>query len=104
MRTAELLPMAVTMVLVPWLAWMFGRFAGRRDWRITALVCAGTTLAVLTGAACHFALSPKADPIAALATRPELAVFLVILGIMMAMLGWASVPALPRSGENTKSQ
>lgn len=113
MRAFDVSGIAAALVLAPACAWLFGRFAGRRDWNIITLLALGLVLGIVlqTGIlAVHCwleALSPTAarltfvDLFARRAleamANPEFSVFLLIFGVFVAMLGWSATPAVRRS-------
>jgi hypothetical protein len=102
MRIPDALLMAIVLVAAPTIAWIYGRFAGRRDWKMLpllggALLISTATLALMGGAhALAPATLPRAlpagQPLADAATSPEFAAFVVVFSTLIAMLGWSSVP------------
>jgi hypothetical protein len=99
MRIHDSLLMAFAVIAAPLLAWAYGRFAGRRDWKLLALL-GGTVLIAAASLAVtglvHVAQSPARAvapaPLAEAATSPEFAGFVIAFATLVAMLGWSSVP------------
>jgi hypothetical protein len=108
MRAFDVVGIGVALVLVTALAWLFGRFAGRRDWRISSLLL-GTLLLSLTvqidilavqawfdnraGSKLHDFSVRLGARIVEAATAPEFSVFLLIFAAFIGMLAWSSTPA-----------
>lgn len=102
MRIPDSLLMAFAVVAAPSLAWAYGRFAGRRDWKLIPLL--GGTVLIAAGALGIMALlhtpvatgraAPPVAPLAEAAASPEFAAFVVIFATLVAMLGWSSVPVI----------
>lgn len=115
MRAFDVSGIAAALVLAPAVAWLFGRLAGRRDWSIGALVVVGLGVGVALQAAilsvqCLIEGASHTVPklsFVDLATRralealanPEFSLFLLILGVFVAMLGWSSTPVLRRNDD-----
>jgi hypothetical protein len=102
MRIPDALLMAFVLFSAPSIAWAYGRYAGRRDWKMLpvlggAVLIAVATLALMEGAhALAPPISPRQQPVvqplSEAAASPEFASFIVIFSILIAMLGWSSVP------------
>lgn len=110
MKILDPLLIAATLALVPGLAWLFGRFAGRRNWPVGATLVLGIAAAVLAALAKQTTLSlaeaPAGDAGVLLARRlaevgaaPEFYAFLMVLGAFMAMLAWSATPVAPGMNE-----
>jgi MFS family permease len=109
MRAFDVVGIGLSLVLVPLLAWWLGRFAGRRDWRISSILIASiilaitvqidvlAVLAVLEGRVLPFSpndmLLRLGRRIVEAASSPEFSVFLLIFAAFIGMLGWSSTPA-----------
>lgn len=108
MRGYEAIGMGLALLLVPILAWMVGRAAGRRDAGVigvivVALIAAivAQALSMLASAGFEVVLGGKASIAAAferrfrdLATLPEFLAFLAMFATFVGMVGWSSVPAV----------
>jgi hypothetical protein len=100
MRIPDVLLMACVLVLAPASAWIYGRFAGRRDWKMLAVLGGAvliTSLALLAMAALRTppvgaAARAAPLPLAEAATSAEFGAFVMIFACLVAMLGWSSVP------------
>ncbi|MBV1693777.1 MAG: hypothetical protein KGP27_04875 [Hyphomicrobiales bacterium] len=110
MKILDPLLVAATLALVPALAWLFGRFAGRRNWPVTGTIVLGIAAAVLAALAKHTVISmaevPAADVdvvlarrLAEIAAAPEFYAFLMVLGAFMSMLAWSATPVAPGISE-----
>lgn len=107
MRGYEAIGMGLALVLVPMLAWMVGRMAGRRDMGVvgvivSALIAAvvAQALAMAAGSAIEAAVGGKAAFAAVfdrrlrdLGSLPEFLGFLAAFATFVGMIGWSSVPA-----------
>jgi hypothetical protein len=109
MRAFDVAGIGLALVLVPTLAWLFGRFAGRRDWTIGGLLAATVLLALVVQvdilallAALEYRTVVGASQdylyllgrrIVEAGTSPEFSVFLLIFASFIGMLGWSSTPA-----------
>ena len=100
MRALEFQRMLACVLAGPSLAWLLGRFAGRRDWRIVPLVLVESCLAALLLAGVFFE-----PPLPGLQTGPprnvftgtmEFAGFLLALTLFIGMLGWSATPVRPQ--------
>jgi hypothetical protein len=100
MRGPDAALFLAVLILVPALAWVLGRAAGRRDWTILPVVGGAAVLALaiegLAIALRMLLLAPAVVPArAGDSLMPiEPAAFLIVLSIFMAVLGWSSVPAV----------
>jgi hypothetical protein len=102
MRIPDSLLMAFALIAAPALAWLYGRFTGRRDWKLlpllggTVLIAAGalTLMTVLHNAQAPVRSTLPVPPLSEAATSPEFAGFVVIFAVLVAMLGWSSVPVI----------
>ncbi len=107
MRAFDISGVGLALVLVPLYGWWLGRFAGRRDWAIGAVLSVGVVNVVLVQAAILSGLSVLEGQTSAigkdvlsLLTRrgyeafanPEFPVFLFVLGMFITMLGWSATP------------
>ena len=101
MRIPDSLLMAFAVIAAPSLAWAYGRFAGRRDWKLLPLL-GGTVLIAASAIGIMTLLHSPAvggrgaaiTPLAEAATSPEFAAFVLIFATLVAMLGWSSVPVI----------
>jgi hypothetical protein len=102
MRIPDALLMAFAVIAAPSLAWAYGRFAGRRDWKLlpllggTVLIAAGILgiMALLHSPAVAGRAAAAAAPISEALTSPEFGAFVLIFATLVAMLGWSSVPVI----------
>jgi hypothetical protein len=102
MRIHDSLLMAFALIAAPLLAWLYGRFAGRRDWKLlpllggTVLIAAAllTAMRLLHNVQLPARAVTPVPPLAEAATSPEFAGFVVIFATLVAMLGWSSVPVI----------
>ena len=107
MRAFDVAGVGIALIVVPLVAWLLGRFAGRRDWRIGTLLTAcavavvGTQLVILAGQCLvEGATSAVGKTFGFLFERrftevianPEFPAFLFILGAFIAMLAWSATP------------
>jgi hypothetical protein len=113
MRAFDVSGVGFALLLVPLFGWMFGRFMGRRDWRIGPMLIAGFGLVLafqLGILAVQCVVEGQSGPAASrsfgfLMERrfwealgsPEFPVFLFIFGVFITMLGWSSTPSLKKS-------
>jgi hypothetical protein len=105
MRGYESLAIGLALLLVPGLAWMVGRQTGRRDASVSVVIVLALVVALLAQAIAIAASvgleslvggvagEPLARRLAYWASAPEFAVFLLIFGVFVGMVGWSSVPA-----------
>jgi ABC-type amino acid transport system permease subunit len=108
MRAFDVIGIGAALVLVPLLAWLLGRFAGRRDWSIGALLTAVVVLAIViqidilalfayfeTGATAAAMDYPSrvVRRIGEALQSPEFSAFLLAFAAFIGMLGWSSTPA-----------
>jgi len=112
MRGYEALGLGLALLLVPMVAWIAGRGAGRRDMGavgvilvvlVAALVAFG--LALVVSSAVEASINAKGVFQVILERRlrdagafPEFLAFLGVFGIFVGMVGWSSVPASKPSG------
>jgi hypothetical protein len=114
MRIPDALLMGIALIAAPSIGWIYGRFAGRRDWKMLpllggALLISIATLALMGGA---YALAPLppvkgpvvSQPLTEAATSPEFAAFIIVFSGLIAMLGWSSVPVINGSAVRAKQQ
>jgi hypothetical protein len=107
MRAFDISGVGLALLLVPLYGWLFGRFAGRRDWRIGGVLAFGLVLvalvqlAILAGqCVIEGQTSAVGKSFAFLLERrgyealfnPEFPVFLFVLGTFVTMLGWSATP------------
>ena len=83
--------MGVALLLVAGAGWLYGRFAGRRNWPLLPVLIGGCVIA-----AASLGLRLIGSPAVTSFDSHEFAAFLVTLGCFLAMLGWSSVPARQR--------
>lgn len=113
MKILDPLLIAATLALVPALAWLFGRFAGRRNWPVTGTLVLGVAAAVIASLAKHTMMSVAEVPaapfevvlsrrLAEVAAAPEFYAFLIVLGTFMSMLAWSATPVAPGYGETQR--
>lgn len=107
MRGYEAVGMGLALLLVPVLAWVVGRMAGRRDAGVVGVIVAALVAAVAAQALAMAASSEiealiggKAAFGAVLDRRvrdlgnlPEFLAFLAAFATFVGMIGWSSVPA-----------
>jgi hypothetical protein len=98
MRGYDAIYIGAALVVVPMLAWLLGRFAGRRDWSILSLLGASLILTALLQLPLVYRIAGGVIPSGVLSAEgqvggPEFSAFLFIFGVLLAMLGWSSVPA-----------
>lgn len=107
MRAFDISGVGIALVLVPFYAWLLGRFVGRRDWRIGGVLVAGIVLVALVqiailagqcliegqtsavGSSFSYLFWRRAYEVA---LSPEFSVFLVVFGTFVTMLGWSATP------------
>ena len=99
MRALEFQRMLACVLAGPGLAWLLGRFAGRRDWRIVPLILVLACLALLLLAFVFvdplvFGM-PTITPRSVFTGTTEFAGFLLALVLLVGMLGWAATPVRP---------
>jgi hypothetical protein len=107
MRAFDISGVGLALVLVPLYCWLLGRFAGRRDWRIGAVLALGLVIVMLAqvgilAGQCVIEAQTSAvgkDFLFLLQRRgaealanPEFPVFLFVLGTFVTMLGWSATP------------
>ena len=113
MRAFDISGVGLALILVPLYAWLLGRSAGRRDWRIGIVLTLGLVLVALVqvailagqcviegqtaGAGKDFLFLMTRRGFEVLA-NPEFPVFLLILGVFMGLLGWSATPVRDKSG------
>jgi hypothetical protein len=106
MRALDTALFALTLVVVPGLAWLTGRAMGRRDWTIGPVIVASGLVALLPHLARLLALAAfdgRAFDVAVFAhfrraaDAPEIGFFFLALGVFMTMLGWTSTPVANRT-------
>lgn len=108
MRAFDVIGIGSALVLVPMLAWLLGRFAGRRDWRIGSLLTAVVVLALVVqvdilGVLAYLDTSAAAAAmdfpsragrrVLEAAQSPEFSAFLLAFAAFVGMLGWSATPA-----------
>jgi hypothetical protein len=106
MRALDTTLFALTLVVVPGLAWLTGRAMGRRDWTIApVLVMSGlvTLLPHLVRLLVLAAFDGRNFDVALFAhfrraaEALEIGFFFLALGVFMTMLGWTSTPVANRT-------
>ncbi len=97
MQFPDVVLMGVALLLVAGVGWLYGRFAGRRNWPLLPVLAGGVTIA-----AASLSLRLIGSPAVTSFDSHEFAAFLVTLGCFLAMLGWSSVPARQRVESNAK--
>lgn len=116
MRGYEALGLGLALLLVPMLAWIAGRSAGRRDMGavgvivvvlVAALVAFGLALAASSAIEASVAAKGAFQVILERRLRdagsfPEFLAFLGVFGIFVGMVGWSSVPAAKPSGASVR--
>ncbi len=103
MKALDTFLFAATLIVVPALAWLVGRFLGRRDFGIASVIIAAALVALLPHVA-RLAILAETDtrpfPEAALfqfgrtLQNPEVGLFFLAFAIFMTMVGWTSTPVL----------
>jgi hypothetical protein len=105
MKSIETPLFALTLLVVPLLAWIAGRAMGRRDWRIAPVIVMSMLVALLPNLARLLTLAlidgrPFGEATAALIQRAlgsaEIGFFFAALSVFMTMLGWTSTPVVSR--------
>ncbi|HRK19082.1 MAG TPA: hypothetical protein PK970_09015 [Hyphomicrobiaceae bacterium] len=103
MKGIDAILLGSVLLLVPSFAWLFGRFAGRRNWSVTAAlagaVAIGAGLYALAAAA-QSVLSPAS---AAVLGWPEIPGFLIVFAGFVTLIGWAGTPVAGRRSDSQKS-
>jgi hypothetical protein len=108
MRPYDSFGIGLLLLLVPVIAWRFGRFGGRRNWSVAAIVMMSLAVAfslqvVVQAGFAYVELSISSVPRefgTVFARRlydwlnaPELIAFLGVFASFLGMIGWSSVPA-----------
>lgn len=108
MRGFDAPAIGIALLLVPLLAWLFGRSAGRRDMGVGGVIIVAL-LAGVIGQALAMAASSGIEVISGaktafpaavvrrlgdLANLPEFLGFLAAFATFVGMIGWSSVPAV----------
>jgi hypothetical protein len=103
MKALDTFLFAATLVIVPALAWLVGRFMGRRDFSIVSVIVAGVAVALMPHLARLAILADMdARPFEEAAVfqlgrtlqNSEVGLFFVAFAIFMTMIGWTSTPVL----------
>ncbi len=106
MKALDTTLFALTLVVVPGLAWLTGRAMGRRDWTIGPVLLVSGLVTLLPHLARLLILTaadtrPFPDVAIALVQRAaaslEIGFFFLALGVFMTMLGWTSTPVANRT-------
>lgn len=94
---------AATLIVVPALAWVVGRFMGRRDFGIGSVIIAATLVALLPHLA-RLAILAEADTrpfreaalfqLTRTTQNPEVGLFFLAFAVFLTMVGWTSTPVL----------
>ncbi len=107
MRGFDALFIGAGLIIVPLVAWQLGRFAGRRNWNIVTLLGASLVATAVVQLPLVFRIAGGVTPSGTLSAEgqvggPEFSAFLFIFGVLLAMLGWSSVPAEFSTGSDEK--